>query len=51
MGTLAIALGSFVLYLVAYHTYGRYLSRRVFRIEPERVAPSVEVNDLSLIHI
>lgn len=45
MGTLAIALGSFVLYLVAYHTYGRYLARRVFRIEADRVPPSVEVND------
>ena len=45
MLTVLIALGSFVLYLVAYHTYGRYLARRIFRIEPERVAPSIEFED------
>jgi len=45
METVLIAAGAFVLYLVAYHTYGRYLARRVFRIEPERVAPSAELED------
>ncbi|MCL4742442.1 MAG: carbon starvation protein A [Phycisphaerales bacterium] len=45
MATVIIAAGAFVLYLVAYHTYGRYLARRIFRVEPERTAPSVEVND------
>ena len=45
MFTVLIALGSFVLYLVAYHTYGRYLARRVFRIDPGRLAPSVEFED------
>ncbi len=45
MATVIIAAGAFVLYLVAYHTYGRYLARRIFRVEPERTAPSVELND------
>ncbi|MCC7390531.1 MAG: carbon starvation protein A [Phycisphaerales bacterium] len=45
MTTVLIALGSFVLYLAAYHTYGRYLARRVFRIDPGRLAPSVEFED------
>ena len=45
METVLIAAGSFVLYLVAYHTYGRYLGRKIFRVDPDRVAPSVEVND------
>lgn len=45
METVLIAVGSFVLYLVAYHTYGRYLGKRIFMIEPERVSPAVEVND------
>ncbi len=45
MLTVIIALGSFVLYLAAYHTYGRFLARRIFRIEPERVAPSHELSD------
>src|SRR5690606_16446934 len=45
VSSVAIAVGAFVLYLVAYHTYGRYLARRIFRIEPERLAPSVELED------
>lgn len=45
MATVLIALGAFVLYLVAYHTYGRYLARRIFQIEPDRTPPSVEFED------
>ena len=45
MATLLIALGSLVLYLVAYHTYGRWLARRIFRLDPDRVPPSVEFED------
>ena len=45
METVLIALGAFVLYLVAYRTYGRYLARRIFRIEPDRTPPSVEFAD------
>lgn len=45
MSTLLIALGSFVAFLIAYHTYGRWLARKIFRIDPEAVTPSVELND------
>ena len=45
MPTIVIVLGSLVLYLVAYHTYGRYLARRIFKIDPDRTPPSVECND------
>jgi carbon starvation protein len=45
MLTVAIALGSLVLYLIAYHTYGRWLARRVFRIDPSRTPPSMERED------
>jgi carbon starvation protein len=45
VSSVAIAAAAFVLYLVAYHTYGRYLARRVFRIEPDRLAPSRELED------
>jgi len=45
MQTLLIALGSLVLYLVAYHTYGRWLARKVFQLDPERTPPSVEMED------
>lgn len=45
MSTLWIAVGAFVLYLVAYHTYGRWLARRIFRLDPKAPVPSVELAD------
>ncbi|MBI1372100.1 MAG: carbon starvation protein A [Phycisphaera sp.] len=45
MQTLLIALGAGVAYLIAYHTYGRYLARKIFKLDPDAVTPSVEVND------
>ena len=45
MQTLAIALGALVLYFVAYHTYGKYLARKIFKLDPEAVVPSVELED------
>ncbi len=45
MLTLAIALGALVLYLVAYHTYGRFLARRIFKLDPAARVPSVEMED------
>jgi carbon starvation protein len=45
MQTLLIAFGSGILYLVAYHTYGKYLARKIFKLDPDAVVPSVELND------
>ncbi|MDA7629569.1 carbon starvation protein A [Akkermansiaceae bacterium] len=45
MSTLAIAVGAFVLYLVAYHTYGKWLARKLFRLDPKAVVPSIELED------
>ncbi len=45
MATVLIALGAFILYFVAYHTYGRFLARRIFRLDPDRTAPSIEFED------
>ncbi|MBW3542012.1 MAG: carbon starvation protein A [Planctomycetes bacterium] len=45
MATLLIAVGAFVGYLVAYHTYGRWLARKVFNLDPQASVPSVELND------
>lgn len=45
MPTLAIALGALVLYLVAYHTYGKWLARKIFKLDPEANVPSVALND------
>ena len=45
MPTLAIALGSLVLYLVAYHTYGRWLARKIFGLDPNAPVPSRQLRD------
>lgn len=45
MTTLLIAVGAMVAYLVAYHTYGRWLARKIFRLDANATVPSVELND------
>jgi carbon starvation protein len=45
MSTLLVALGSFVGFLVAYHTYGRWLARRIFALDAAAVVPSRELRD------
>ncbi len=45
MLTLFIAVGSFVGYLIAYHTYGRWLSQKVFQLNDETKVPSHELRD------
>jgi len=45
MGTFLIAIGSFVGFIVAYHTYGRWLSKKVFALDPNAIVPSCELED------
>jgi len=45
MTTLLIALGAGALYLLAYRTYGRFLARRIFKLDASIEAPSVALND------
>lgn len=45
MDTFLIAIGSLVLYLVAYRTYGRWLSRKLFKLDPNANVPSKELAD------
>ncbi len=45
MSTLAIALGVFVLYFIAYHSYGKWLGQKLFRLDPEAEVPSRELED------
>ncbi|MCH2614366.1 MAG: carbon starvation protein A, partial [Opitutales bacterium] len=45
METLLIALGAGFLYLVAYHTYGKWLASKLFKLDPEATVPSVALND------
>jgi carbon starvation protein len=45
MSTLLIAVLSFGGFILAYHTYGRFLARKIFNLDPEALVPSKEVND------
>lgn len=45
MQTLLIAVGSLIAYLIAYHTYGRWLCNKIFKLDPANKAPSVELED------
>jgi len=45
MATFAIAFGSLVLYIIAYHTYGRWLSRKLFKLDADAPVPSRRIND------
>jgi len=43
--TIILMLGCAAAYLVAYHTYGRFLARKVFGLQPEARTPAHEIND------
>lgn len=45
MNVLILALLVFGLYLIAYHTYGRWLGRKIFELSAERLCPSREFED------
>jgi len=45
MNTLVVALLSFVGFFVAYHTYGRFLARRIFGLDPNAEVPSHQLED------
>ena len=40
MDSIAIVVVAFAGYVVAYHTYGRYLSRKIFGLDPDREVPA-----------
>ncbi|MEE8452318.1 MAG: carbon starvation protein A [Thermoguttaceae bacterium] len=45
MTTLLIAVLAFLGYLVAYHTYGRWLAKRIFGLDPAAEVPSRQLRD------
>jgi carbon starvation protein len=45
MITLLVSMGSFLALIVAYYTYGRWLSRKVFVLNPNAITPSHELRD------
>ena len=45
MNSLLLAIGAGILYLIAYHTYGKFLGRKIFKLNPDAVCPSTELRD------
>jgi carbon starvation protein len=45
MGVLLIAIGALVLYFIAYNTYGSWLAKRVFALDPKAEMPSSQLRD------
>jgi carbon starvation protein len=45
VGSVLIAVGAFVGYVVAYKTYGRFLSKKLFDLDPSRPTAAVECED------
>jgi carbon starvation protein len=45
MGSVLIAAGAFVAYLVAYQTYGRFIGRRIFGLDRLRTTPAEGLHD------
>ncbi|WP_168565539.1 carbon starvation CstA family protein [Crateriforma spongiae] len=45
MSTLIVAVASMLGFLVAYHTYGRWLARKLFALTDDAVMPSEELRD------
>ena len=45
MSTLIVALLSAIGFIVAYNTYGRWLGRRIFQLDPDANVPSKELQD------
>ncbi len=45
VNSLLLALCCFLFYLLAYHTYGRYLAARIFRLDDHRPTPAHRLRD------
>lgn len=45
MTTLLVALGSFIGFIIAYHTYGRWLATKIFNVDPNADVPSKQLRD------
>ncbi len=45
MSSVLLAIGAAILYLIAYNTYGKFLARKIFKLNPESVVPSKELQD------
>jgi carbon starvation protein len=45
VNSLILIIGTVILYFVAYHTYGKFLGRKLFKLDTNAVCPSVALRD------
>lgn len=45
MNVLFVVIGAGIIFLLAYITYGSFLSKKVFQLDDAKVTPAVEIND------
>ncbi len=45
MSTVLVAIAAFVGFIVAYHSYGRWLAQRIFGLDPKAEVPSQQLRD------
>ncbi|MCG2712943.1 MAG: carbon starvation protein A [Candidatus Omnitrophica bacterium] len=45
MNSLIILIITFAGYIIAYHTYGKFIAKKIFRLNPDAIAPSEELRD------
>ncbi|MDB9822952.1 carbon starvation protein A [Deltaproteobacteria bacterium] len=45
MNSLILVIGTGIVYIVAYNTYGKYLGKKIFKLDPEAVCPSRALRD------
>ena len=45
MNSLVLVIGSAIMYIVAYNTYGRFLGKKIFKLTKDNICPSEELRD------
>jgi carbon starvation protein len=45
MNVLFVVIGAGILFYIAYYTYGKYLSKKVFQLDDKQITPACELND------
>ncbi|MBF0430204.1 MAG: carbon starvation protein A [Fibrobacteria bacterium] len=45
MGSILLAVGAAIAYIIAYNTYGKFLARKIFNLDETARTPAVDLND------
>ena len=45
MNTILLMVSVFVLYMIAYHSYGRFLGKKIFKLSRKKICPSIKFRD------